>query len=190
MKQVRLSIGSKAAPSLSAFRRGGAALLLVTSVFAWPMSASAANDNPAEAVRNADKPQVDLTATIRPREAHQQPGRVFTLGATVSNDGSDTAKPVRVVFNLAAGFTNVRVTEAPGFSCAVETIGTERPPGHLVTCSGGQIADDRDTSILMQANAPRTAGRYDVLAIVDPLHRLDELDEGNNVDQFTYEIQH
>jgi hypothetical protein len=77
-----------------------------------------------------------------------KPGEEFGIATLVKNDGEGTAKPVRVVVIFERGFTNVRVSDAPGFACSVE--------GQAAICKGGQIAAGQGVAIGVGALAVRS----------------------------------
>jgi hypothetical protein len=110
-----------------------------------------------------------------------EPGEEFGVATIVKNEGSGTAKPVRVVVLMDRAFTNLRVSDAPGFTCAVET--------QAVICRGGQIAEGNGVAIGVGAKAPRTPGDYDMIALVDPQGAVDERDENNNSDRRTFHVR-
>jgi hypothetical protein len=130
----------------------------------------------------------DLTVTLVSFNRYLDIGEQFRLAAVVRNQGDGTAKPVRLVVGLPLPFTEVKVIDAPGFSCTVETQDGYLP-GHWAICKGGQVPDDRDIWIGIQAMAPRTPGEFNVVAIVDPQKAVDERDEENNDDSLDLHVR-
>jgi hypothetical protein len=116
-----------------------------------------------------------------------QVGQPFSYTIRVRNDGS-AAGVASVNAIVPPELSNVRVN-APGFVCTRRFTPSGAQAGTLVACmrndlEGGAVAD-----VTIEANAPSTAGTYQLTAVADPRDEVAEADEGNNAADVTVSIR-
>jgi hypothetical protein len=190
MKRIRLGVAMLALSTLTILVSGGSALAQPQP--AWPIHEAGSSATGGISTQQAEQQPghslPDLTVTLVSFNRYLDIGEQFKLAAVVRNQGVGTAKPVRVLIGVPLPFKDVKVIDAPGFSCTVETQGGYLP-GHWVICKGGQVPDNRDIWIGIEAKAPHTPGTFNVVAIVDPQRAVDERNEENNDDLLTLHVR-
>jgi hypothetical protein len=116
-----------------------------------------------------------------------QAGQPFSYTMQVKNDGG-AATIASVSAVVPPELTNVRVT-APGFVCTRRFTPSGAQAGTLVACMRNDLEAGAVADVTIEANAPTTAGSYQLTAIADPRDDVPEADEGNNEADVTVRVR-
>ena len=137
-------------------------------------------------VRQAADERPDFRVTFAPLE-DAQAGQPFSYTMQVKNDGG-AATIASVSTVVPPELTNVRVT-APGFVCTRRFTPSGAQAGTLVACMRNDLEAGAVADVTIEANAPTTAGSYQLTAIADPRDDVPEADEGNNAADATVRVR-
>lgn len=151
-----------------------------------PTAETAPRQAAAPARAEATDARPDFRVTFSPLD-DAQAGRPFSYTIQVRNDGT-AAGVASVSAVVPPELSNVRVS-APGFVCTRRFAASGPQAGTLVACmrndlEGGAVAD-----VTIEANAPSTAGTYQLTAMADPRDEVAEVDEGNNAADATVQVR-
>ena len=114
----------------------------------------------------------DLVTSIIPGDPKLRLTEIqFT--AVMKNQGSLTARGVRMRVTLPDGFTNIKISPGVEQSCTIE--------GNSVTCVAQSLDGGQYGSVNIKARTPATIGSYTVTSTIDPDNFVRESKEYNNV---------
>jgi len=148
-------------------------------------SASAARDTGISVRDGATDGRPDFRVTFTTLD-DAEVGRPFSYTIQVRNHGT-AAGVASVSAVVPPELSNVRVN-APGFVCTRRFTPGGAQAGTLVACMRNDLEGGAAADVTIEANAPTTAGTYNLTAVADPRDEVAEADEGNNEADVTVRI--